>query len=221
MKGDPEGIPPRHRSMGERVLREARTRGVPGPGTARLERGLDLAMAPRLALLADDHDPRLLHPGRTVILLLQDTPERDPLVLTAAALLESDDGGLRVSYEAIQNVAGQEVASIIDRIPVPSGGGPVDPEGSPETGHRDDTRHLLLEALLDLPVPLARVALAERLDHLRHLHLEGDMGRRRRLHREAEEVYAPLAPRVDPVLGRRYEWWCRMFARRHLPAEGG
>ncbi len=64
---------------------------------------------------------------------------------------------------------------------------------------------------------LARMALAERLDHLRHLHLEEDLLRRRRMHREAEEVYAPLAHRVDPVLARRYDWWCRMFARRHLP----
>lgn len=204
MSGDPGAMPRRDRAMGERVLREARARGIEDRGEGVLARAVDLAMVPRRDGLADDHHPAYLHPGRTVLILLQDTPERDPLLLAAAALLESDHTSLRVGSETIQQFVGQEVAGLVVQVSGPSvDGGP------------------LLEALLDLPTPLARVALAERLDHLRHLHLAEDPPRRRRMYREAVEIYAPLAPRVDPVLARRYDWWCRMFARRHLPADGG
>ena len=213
MTGDSGALPQRHRAMAERVLREARNRGIQDRGEGVLGRGLELAMVPRLTRLQDDHHPAFLHPGRTVIILLQDTPERNPTLLAAAGLVESDQGELRVGGGAIQEALGDEIAEWVARIPLSSGGDVPGGEGESERGQ------LLLEALLELPMELARVALAERLDHLRHLHLEADPLRRRRMHREAEETYAPLARRVDPVLARRYDWWCRMFARRHLPGD--
>lgn len=201
--GDPPALPERHQAMAARVLREAGNRGVRGiedHENGVLGRALELAMAPRLALLADDHHPAYLHPGRTVIILLQDTPERDPTLLAAAALVESDQAVLRVALQEIQDVVGQGVVDVVDQVPRLPG---------------DE----VLERLLGVPPEVARLALAERLDHLRHLHLDEDMARRRRMHREAQEIYAPLAHRVDAVLARRYDWWCRMFARRHLPGE--
>ena len=192
------GLPDRDRAMTARVLREARARGIADEGEGPLGLALELAMEIRRSVLADDHDPGYLHPGRTVLILLQDTPERDPQQLAAAALLDSEEPGLRVAAEDIHRVVGQQIADVVAGIPMPPG---------------ED----LLERLLDAPSARARIALAERLDHLRHLHLEADPARRVRLHREAEEIYAPLAGRVDPVLARRYAWWCRMFAGRHLP----
>jgi len=210
--GNSGALPQRHEAMAQRVLREARNRGIQDQGEGVLGRGLELAMVPRLTRLQDDHHPAFLHPGRTVIILLQDTPERDPTLLAAAALVESDQGALRVGGAAIQEALGGEMAELVARVPLSPAEAPAD-VGEPMV---DDQP--LLEALLELPMELARVALAERLDHLRHLHLEEDPLRRRRMHREAEQIYAPLAHRVDPALARRYGWWCRMFARRHLPA---
>jgi len=192
------GAPDLDRAMTARVLREARARGIADQGEGPLGRALELAMEIRRGALTDDHDPGYLHPGRTVLILLQDTPERDPGHLAAAALVESERPPLRVAPEDIQHVVGQSIGDVVAGVPVPPG---------------ED----LLERLLEAPPPWARIALAERLDHLRHLHLEEDPARRVRLHREAEEIYAPLAGRVDPVLARRYAWWCRMFAGRHLP----
>jgi (p)ppGpp synthase/HD superfamily hydrolase len=192
------GLPDRDRAMTARVLREARARGIADEGDGPLGRALELAMEVRRVALADDHDPAYLHPGRTVLILLQDTPERDPGHLAAAALVESEEPALRVAVREIHDIVGQEVADLAAGVPIPPG---------------ED----LLERLLEVPSEVARIALAERLDHLRHLHLEADPARRIRMHREAEEIYAPLAGRVDPVLARRYAWWCRMFAGRHLP----
>jgi len=192
------GLPDRDRAMTARVLREARARGITDQGEGPLGRALELAMEIRRLVLTDDHDPGYLHPGRTVLILLQDTPEREPVHLAAAALVDSEQAALRVAADKLHDVVGQEIEAVVAGIPLPPG---------------ED----LLERLLEAPPPWARIALAERLDHLRHLHLEADPGRRVRLHREAEEIYAPLAGRVDPVLARRYAWWCRMFAGRHLP----
>ena len=192
------GLPDRDRAMTARVLREARARGIADEGDGPLGLALELAMEIRRSVLADDHDPGYLHPGRTVLILLQDTPERDPQHLAAAALVDSEQAVLRASAEDIHRLVGQQIADVVAGVPMPPG---------------ED----LLERLLEAPPARARIALAERLDHLRHLHLEADPARRVRLHREAEEIYAPLAARVDPVLARRYAWWCRMFGARHLP----
>jgi len=192
------GPPDRDRAMTARVLREARARGVSPEEDGPLGRALELAMDLRRSILSDDHDPAYLHPGRTVLILLQDTPERDPEHLAAAALVESENPVLRVATSIVQTMVGQQVAKIMTGVPCPPG-------------------EELLEGLLEAPPAWARIALAERLDHLRHLHLVEDPAQRVRLHREAEEVYAPLARRLDPVLARRYAWWCGMFGRRHLP----
>jgi hypothetical protein len=74
----------------------------------------------------------------------------------------------------------------------------------------------LAERLLLASEEAQRAALAERLDHLRHAHLWPDLARRRSAHQVATEVYAEIARRVHPDLSRRYDWWCRMFAERHL-----
>ncbi len=184
--------------MLQRVLREARERGVAGK---LLERALALALEIRVGSLPDDHHPALLHPGRTVLVLLGDTPERDEGRLAAAALAESLDPSLAVEVGEARRRLGGTVADFLEGVPGRCGSG--GPGG-------------LLEELLCAPVERTRVALAERLDHLRHLHLNPDPEVRVRWHSETVEVWLPVAPRVDEVLARRYAWWSRQFGRRPL-----
>ena len=61
---------------------------------------------------------------------------------------------------------------------------------------------------------LAR-ALAERLDHLRHLHLKEPDAAAREVWREARDVWLPFADRTHPDLARRYAWWTRKFTKRY------
>ena len=62
--------------------------------------------------------------------------------------------------------------------------------------------------------PVRLVALAERLDHLRHAHLRQDLGAAREAWERASRVYLPVAERTDRTLARRYASWCRTFPRR-------
>ncbi len=73
----------------------------------------------------------------------------------------------------------------------------------------------LLEALLALPDPAARVAAAERLDHARHLHIR-PKDEWTGVHAATREAYVPVTRRVDQTLAARLDWWCDMFERRFL-----
>ena len=74
----------------------------------------------------------------------------------------------------------------------------------------------LAERLLLAEPDVQLIALAERLDHLRHAHLWHDVEARRAAHASAARVYARIAERVHPTLARRYRWWCDMFERNYL-----
>ncbi len=183
-------------AMAASVVRSARSAGVDDEGLELLSRAHLLAMEPRMRLLRDDHHPQFLHPGRTVLILLRDGGVTDGGVLSAAAVTESEDASLRVDPERVADVLGDGVRSIADRAP------------------RSDSE-VLAEELISAPTDVRLVALAERLDHLRHAHLRTrDESWRRRVHSQAESVYLPVAERTDPLLARRYRHWCRTFPRR-------
>jgi hypothetical protein len=122
-------------------------------------------------------------------------------VLAAVMLTETERPAFTLGraqiLEALGVEAGARVAAITGDVP------PPDAED-------------LAERLLLAPDEVQRVALAERLDHLRHAHLWPDVDERRRAHRQADEVYAGIAARVHPTLARRYARWCEMFGRSHL-----
>ena len=208
------GGPPgedRGRKMARRLRIQAEGRSVPAEGVDQLLAAYELAMEPRRRNLEEDHDFRYLHPGRTVLILLEDVGLTDAGPLAAAALAESMDPELQVPTERVEEELGAEVARLRDWIPVPRGRG---------AGGKGPS---LLEEFLAAPEPLQKGALAERLDQLRHLHIRARDQRQEsgrgsgpageppwgRVAREAREVYLPLAHRVDPVLHRRYAWWCR------------
>lgn len=186
--------PERGEQMGVRVARTAEEAGVPAADRARLARIHAAAMAIRSGRAADDHDPAYLHPGRSALILLQDVGETDADVLGAAMAVDSQTPDWAPNPGDLADPGVEALALAV-----------------PPSGAED-----LAERLVVGDDRLRRVALAERLDHLRHAHLWPDLDARRAAHSEAAEVYARVAARTHPVLARRYAWWCRMFGARHL-----
>lgn len=187
--------------MAASVVRTARSTGVEDEGIELLSRAHMLAMEPRARQLPDDHHPQFLHPGRTVLILLRDVGVTDAGVLCAATLTESEDAHLRVSPERVGQLLGDGIRSLLDRVPRP---------GS----------ELLAEELVTAPTDVRLVALAERLDHLRHAHLRTlEASWRHRIHAQAESVYLPVAERTHSMLARRYRHWCRTFPMRGSPSD--
>lgn len=182
--------------MGNRLIETMRG-GFIAPGAVELVWGAyTLASQPRTAQLSVK-DTRLLHPGRTVLILWQDCGVRDAGELAAAALTESQDLELRAR---LQRFPAPEVVALVQAIPSPA-----------EAGDR------LLEDLLALDVRGARIAVAERLDHLRHVHL-GERAGWRDQYALATEVYLPLARRTHPALARRLNRWAELFEQHRLRA---
>jgi (p)ppGpp synthase/HD superfamily hydrolase len=182
--------------MGARVLAAAARAGVARAALPALERAHALAMEPRVRAL-DERAHDLLHPGRSALILLVDTGERSARALAAAMLVESERDELSVPMTRVVAALGGEVGERVADVPTP--------------GQED-----LLERLVTASPEVQRIALAERLDQLRHAHLWPDPERRRRAHEQALSVYAPVAERAHPTLARRYAWWCGMFARKYL-----
>lgn len=183
-------------AMAASIARAARSIGMSEADIRGLSRAHALAMERRVAALDDDHHPLFLHPGRSVLILIRDVGCADPRILAAAALVESEDAEFRTDAVAIRGSLGDEVAELVRSVPLA----------------RTES---LAEVLVTAADPVRLVALAERLDHLRHAHLR-DAGREWRAlaHAEAEAVYLPVAMRTHPRLGDRYQHWCRAFARR-------
>lgn len=179
--------------MARRLVRELGSCGVVGDDRERVLDAYVLAVRSRLERLEGD-DPALLHPARTVIVLLTDVGSLSADALSAAALLESEESDHRVPIERIEEETAEGVADLVRAVP--------------ESG---DPR--LVERLVVAEEEAQLAALAERLDHLRHAHLWDDPARLRRAHREAREAYLPVASRVHSDLARRYRWWCDRFER--------
>jgi (p)ppGpp synthase/HD superfamily hydrolase len=191
----------RHELMGASVASAARSHRLEAESVQRVVQAYRLAMEPRVAMIEDDHDPAYLHPGRTVLLLLQDVGPLGVEPLCAAALHESEDVELRVAIDSVRRELGGSVAKTISSLPLPG-----------------DER--LLEDLVTLPEPHLLVALAERLDQLRHAHLRDDRAWWREIYEEAAAVWVPVAERTHPRLADRFRHWKRTFSRRLEKAEG-
>lgn len=180
--------------MIRRVQREATGAGIDTSGTATVEAAVTLALEYRLSRV--DHDsPDLLHPARTVLILLGQAGERDPVLLAAAALVDS-------AFPALVPDRAGTLATPLDMaegVPTPSRCGAA-----------------LTEALLFADRPGFRIAVAERLDHARHLHLR-DPRAWRPMFRSVTDIYLPLAERRRELpLGVYLRRWADRFERRWL-----
>ena len=183
--------------MAVRVERTTTVHGVDRPGRDLVARAIEVAMVPRLAALDDDHHPDYLHPGRTTVILLDDVGLADPVALAAASLLDTRRGDLEVPDHEIDDLVSHDVTAF--RRAVPRSGS--------ET---------LLEDLLGSEQDVVLVALAERLDQVRHAHLWDDSSEGREVHQEVSNVYLKMAERTHDRLAARYAYWHRAFGERYL-----
>ncbi|HEX7088978.1 MAG TPA: hypothetical protein VF192_02510 [Longimicrobiales bacterium] len=189
---------PRAEAMARRIAGAAERAALTPAARALLDRAFRLAMGPRVRLLADDHHPDFLHPARTALILLEDLGCRDPHTLAAGAVCETLRPELAVSAAEIRASLGPAVHAVVAAVPVPALAGEE-----------------LLEQLVAGDHAARIVALAERLDHARHLHLR-PRAEWAAFHGLTREAYLPVALRTDPTLARRFRWWCAMFERRFL-----
>ena len=181
--------------MATSVVQAARAHGLAPEGIDLLSRAHALAMNSRLEVLDDDRHPSYLHPGRSVLVLLQDVGRLPAEILATAAVHDTEDDDLRVSWDAVRDTLGNAVADMVESLPLPG-----------------DER--LTERLITLDEGPRLAALAERLDHLRHAHLHEDRTWWRAIHEEAGAAWVPVAERTHARLATRYRHWHRTFARR-------
>src|SRR5262245_50060212 len=123
----------------------------------------------------DEHHPALLHPARSVLILFHDVNVRDARVLSAAAVVDTSAPELEPSRSAVEDRLGPDVVELVAAVPRPT-----------EAGAE------LLEQLLVAEREIQLIALAERLDYARHLHLISDEGWAQE-HALVRDVYLPIA----------------------------
>jgi len=182
--------------MAASLVRAARFFGVESSGVARLSTAHALAMQPRISKLDHQRHPAYLHPGHTALILLRDVGVVDSTLLAAATLVETEDEELRIGLDRVRAVVGEDVAAIVDAVPLP--------------GRAD-----LAERLVVAPENVRLVALAERLDQARHAHMrDADAAWRRALLEEVVRVYLPVAERTHAKLATRFTHWSRAFGNR-------
>jgi (p)ppGpp synthase/HD superfamily hydrolase len=183
----------RGEAMAERVARTLADARLAAREAESVVEAHRLAMRVRAGRLSDEHHPDFLHPGRVALILLLDTPLRDPVGLAAACLIDSERADLRVPAEELRAALGDPVAAFVRAVP-------LDDDG-------------LTEALVVAEPEVRLVALAERLDQCRHAKFWPDAGAQRRIHAQAEAVFGPVAERTDEALARRFRHWTQAFGR--------
>ena len=187
----------RAQAMAARLSRAAAQAELTPTDSARLIAAFEYGHEQRMRVLDDPHHPHALHGGRTALILLDDAGFTDSDCLTLAVLFESRFLDLVLDADSIRHLAGDRAATIAASLPI------------------GDEQDMALEMLLAADPAGSAVALAERLDHARHLHLEPRAGWQP-FHASFEAVYLPVSDRIHPRLARRCRWWSRMFARRYL-----
>ena len=162
--------------------------------TALVEAAYWAAIEPRVEYFGNVFDFDVLHPARTALNLIELTQCKSAVVLAAAQLVETHHTELDgvVSGELPENV--RALARVVP---------------SPLTLQSEE----LLEALVTADDDVALIAVAERLDHARHLHMR-DSSLWADFYQQTQEVYLPVAQRLHPELYARYHRWATAFGRR-------
>ncbi|HSK20450.1 MAG TPA: hypothetical protein VK912_14955 [Longimicrobiales bacterium] len=179
----------RAQSMLERVTIEARA-ALPAAGANIVRGALAESLARRDAAIDDDHDPRYLHPARTIRIMIADGDCRSVDALAAAAFVDTVDPTLAPAPPA------ERLRAIVTEVPRP-----------------EDAGDELLERIVTADLDVALITVAERLDHARHIHLRSDIDRAA-FHAQIRATYVPAARRVSARIARRLDRWADAFERR-------
>ena len=142
--------------------------------------------------------PVYLHPARSVLILIADTGVRDADALAAAALLETHHEALVPNPAWAPTARAAEILAAAPR---------------PAELDADELR----EALTAADDTVRLVALAERLDHARHLR-QYPQPEWLPMYEGIRDAYLPVAEWGGGLLGARYRRWATAFARR-LPRQ--
>jgi hypothetical protein len=181
--------------MAARLERTLRGAGLTGRDLDAVLEAHDRAGVYRASQLPpDEDDRRWLHPGRNVLILLEDAKVADALWLGRVTGLDQGRPGLmepRVQRDL--RAAGVPALQV--------GSDPGD----------------WLAEVVALPEPAVAMLLSDALDHLRHLHLDPPGPERDAWVRFAHEAFHPLAVRMGGRyeggrLERRFRWWCARVA---------
>ena len=152
------------------------------------------AVNPRIEYFGNVFDFDVLHPARTALILIELTACTRAEVVAAAQLVETHFADLRLAPANLP--AG--VLGLAASVP-----NPLDIGADEE----------LLEALVTADDDVALIAVAERLDHARHLHMR-DPSQWSTIYQQIRTVYLPLAERLHPELYARFNRWATAFGRR-------
>lgn len=142
----------------------------------------------------DPEGPVYLHPARSVLILVADTGLRDADALAAAALLETHHDRLAPDPAWAPTARTAEILASVPR---------------PAELDADELR----EALIAADDGVRLVALAERLDHARHLR-QYPQPEWLAMYEGIRDAYLPVAEWGGGLLGARYRRWATAFARR-------
>jgi hypothetical protein len=186
--------------MAARLERAVQRTGNDAGAAAAIGRAFRAAIDARAPTIDEPEHFAFLHPARNALILLEDVYGVPVHVAAAGVLLDGEHPALMLPPAAWAQAAGAAAAGLLSDVPL-SGAIADDAE--------------LLEALLACDRPVRLLALADRLDFIRHLHLDTGADRHA-AHARTGSVFLPIAQRTDPLFVRRFEWWLGTFARRFL-----
>ena len=178
-------------TMAEKLVVYARRAGV--DDVAIVEDAYWTAVQPRVDYFRDVFHIDVLHPARTALILIELGECKSGITLAAGQLTETFLPELRLQHGDSLNA---HVWKLANEVPNPL-----------------DEDENLLEALVTAEEDVALIAVAERLDHARHLHMR-DSSQWADFYQQTQNVYLPVAQRLHPELYARYHRWATAFGRR-------
>lgn len=182
-------------AMSERLARDAARAGVHDADVDRLCRVFSAVAEARAARIGNRQHHSVLHTARTALILIADCDINDPALLTAATALDTLDPQLMPGLDTLPLAATERALAAQAFAAVNS--------------------EIVLEELLLADQTVRLLALAEALDHARHLHRQ-PAAAWAPFHEAACSVFLPIAGRTHDALARRFNWWCDMFRSRYL-----